>query len=129
MRVLLLILAFMCASTAHARTVFCDIEDRLGAPEFVTWNDETNVAKISLPVEGVLVGEVTLRFKSGSGNDGVNISFLDIPAPWKDGEWEYLVHEPVKGEFVVFGVGYKFIEGRRHLSSLRGTYSAQCHVL
>lgn len=130
MRSLLPLLALFALFPAHAKTVFCSVETSdLGAPTYVTWDDTTKIAKISYPVDGTLVGKLTLVSRGGSGNDAVNLSFTDIPLPWKDSEWEFIVHEPIDGKFVVLGVGYKVIDGIKHMNSWRGLYDAQCHSL
>ena len=130
MRLLLPLLAFLVLSPAHAKTVFCKVEKSdLGAPTYVTWDDTTKVAKISYPVDGTLVGKLTLISRGGSGNEAVNLSFTSVPKPWDDSEWEFIVHEPFKGKFVVLGAGYKIVGGVKYLNSWRGLYDAKCDSL
>lgn len=131
MRSLLPLLALLALPQAHAKTVFCKVDQSNSgmAPTYVTWDNTTKVAKVSYPVEGTLVGRLTLTSQGGSGNESVNLSFTNIPKPWHDSEWEFIVHEPFKGDFVVIGVGYKVVDGVKYLNSSRGLYDAKCHSL
>lgn len=123
---LVLLIASPCI---YAKTTSCGFEENALAPKSLVWDNSSNEAKISYEAFGTLKGKVTLIRKIQNGGEIVNITFTNPPSIFKDAEWEFIIHQPFPSQFVIFGVGYKIIDGKKYLNSTRGRFDGKCESL
>ena len=96
----------------------------VASPTIVTWNIESRVAAAVFGMEGEAKGKVTaVRVH----NSGVRINILlTTVKPLGSDEIELLVL-PLEAEKTrIFSVGYRVVDGIRHLNLLLGDDEAQC---
>ena len=118
----LLLITFPC----QAAKLSCNLEESLIGPTYIELDTSTKVARILYPgLAGILDGHISRISKAGNGTDSYNLTFNDLPAPYNEQTWEFVLHRN-SGDWYLFGSGYETIDGTRHLSSNRGQYSANC---
>ncbi|MBT9161419.1 MAG: hypothetical protein DDT26_02725 [Dehalococcoidia bacterium] len=106
----------------------CSLPRNVQGLTYIELDTETSSARAVFPgLLGVVDGEITLTSVSGNGTDGYNLLFQGIADAPEGQEFEFVMHRN-SGDWTLFGVGYKLIDGRRHVSSFLGQHSPRCVV-
>lgn len=113
---------------AHAKQIECTIKSHLVGPTDIQFDTDKKTVEIAFPGPvGILHGQITRISKSANGTDAYNFVFSDLPKKWVGGddEWEFLLHRN-SGAFVIYGVGYVFVNGKPYLTSIHPMHTAYC---
>ncbi len=115
------------ALSANASSTICKVSGDSVAPVAISWDTDTNAAKVTFTVEGTLDGRVTLVRKHDSDNK-YNLRFITRDQGVND-ELEFIVFPTGQDKYRVIGVGYKVINGERFLNVGRGNSEARCNTI
>ena len=127
MRFVALWLTLLVTPHAWASTTICKIEGDAIGPTTVSWDTDSRKASIKLYSGETHQGHLTNVRKH---NDGlkVNLVFRTIGTPFQD-ESEYIVFPVSETEHRIIGVGYKHLDGVRHLDISQGNHIGHCSSL
>jgi hypothetical protein len=125
-KALLFIIPLLLTGQALALTLSCQVKSELSGPTHLELNTTNGTARIIYPgFFGIIDGRISLVSKAGNGTDSYNLLFSGMQDPYAEELWEFVLHRNT-GAWTLFGVGYKSVNGVRHLLSTHGIHTASC---
>jgi hypothetical protein len=127
MRKLILIATFILFPTVSlANSNICKLEENSFSAQAIAWDSFNGKAKVTDTFNETHLGQVTLQREHAPWGVKTNI-FVKYDSP-KYGEdaAEYVIFPTGENEYRVIAVTYVLSDGRYHLSTSKGNYTATC---